>query len=263
MGGQELNLNGIIGVINTPFSNEDKIDTDSLRNYVHYSIENGVVGFLVNAMAAEVFKLTFNERKTIAETVIDEVGGRVTVIGGASSRSSNERIRNVEMLNRAGCDGVLVNIPFAEKTRYKKEIVEIAELAPGFLMVQDWDFEGFGIPVDVIKELFEEIEVFKCLKVEVKPAGVKYSNVIEATEGRLHVSGGWAGAQMIEALDRGVNAFMPTILHDVYNKVYQLHRDGKRESAIKLFNELVPILSFSHQHVDIPIHSTHHQILLQ
>ena len=82
---------------------------------------------------------------------------------------------------------------------------------------------------------------------------MKYSKVIEATEGKLHVSGGWAGTQMIEALDRGVNAFMPTVLHDVYNKIYQLHRNGNREAAIKIFNQLIPIIAFSHQHVDISI----------
>jgi 4-hydroxy-tetrahydrodipicolinate synthase len=250
----DFGLNGIIGVVNTPFTEDDKIDTDSLRRYVNHSIECGVVGFLVNAMAAEVFKLTFNERKTIAETVIDETGGRVTVIGGASSKSSNERIRNTDMLIRAGCDGVLVNIPYSEKNKFKKDINEITELAPGFLMVQDWDVEAFGIPVEVVAELFEQIELFKCLKVEVKPSGVKYSEVITATEGKLHVAGGWAGTQMIEALDRGVNAFMPTILHEVYNRIYQLHKEGKRELAIELFNKLVPILSFSHQHVDISVH---------
>lgn len=250
----EEKLNGIIGVINTPFTDDDKIDTESLRRYVNHSIDCGVVGFLVTAMAAEVDKLTFNERKIIIETVISEVGERVVVIGGASAKSPYERLRNTDMLIRSGCDGVLVNIPFSNKQKYEKDLIEIAEHSPGFLMVQDWDLGGFGIPVEIITELFNKIEEFQCLKVEVNPAGVKYSKVIEATEGKLHISGGWAGTQMIEALDRGVNAFMPTILHGVYNKIYQLHRNGNRESAIKLFNRLVPILAFSHQHVDISIH---------
>ena len=52
-------LNGIIGVINTPFTEKNEIDTESLRGYVHYGIRCGVVGFLVPAMAAEVDKLSF------------------------------------------------------------------------------------------------------------------------------------------------------------------------------------------------------------
>jgi len=247
-------LDGIIGVINTPFTDDDKIDTDSLRNYVNHSIDCGVVGFLVTAMAAEVEKLTFNERKIIIETVIDEVAERVVVIGGASAKSANERLRNTDMLIRSGCDGVLVNIPFSTKQKFEKDLLEITELSPGLLMVQDWDFGGFGIPVEIITELYYKIEGFKSLKVEVNPAGVKYSKLIEATKGKLHIAAGWSSTQMIEALDRGVNAFMPTVLHDVHNKIYQLYRNGNRESAIKLFNQLVPILAFSHQHLDISIH---------
>jgi 4-hydroxy-tetrahydrodipicolinate synthase len=205
-------------------------------------------------MAAEVDKLSFKERKLIAETIIDEVAGRVAVIGGASAKSGEECIKNAVMLNEAGCDGILVSIPYSEKNQFKEDINSIAGLSPGFLMIQDWDFDGFGIPIDVITELFREIDLFKCLKVEVKPAGVKYTKVIEATGGKLHVSGGWAGSQMIEALDRGVNAFMPTILHDVYNKIYQLHLNGAREAAINLFGKLLPILAFSHQHIDISVH---------
>ena len=247
-------LNGIIAVANTPFTDDDKIDTESLRRYVNHSIKCGVVGFLTGGMAAEVDKLSFDERKIIAETVVDEVAGRVTVIGGASAKSGEERNKYANMLNEAGCDGLLVSIPYLDRNQYQQDIYNVAALSPGFLMIQDWDFDGFGIPVDVITELFEEIDVFKCLKVEVKPSGVKYTKVIEATEGKLHVSGGWAGTQMIEALDRGVNAFMPTILHDIYNTIYRLHKEGNREAAINLFNQLLPIISFSHQHTDIAVH---------
>ena len=59
---------------------------------------------------------------------------------------------------------------------------------------------------------------------------------------------------MIEALDRGVDAFMPTILHDVYGKIYSLHKTGNRETSKQLFEKLLPIISFSHQHPDISIH---------
>ena len=96
----------------------------------------------------------------------------------------------------------LVSIPFENEKTFKNLIREIAQEVTTFLVIQDWDFHGFGIPVNVIVDLFEEIDVFKSLKVEVTPAGKKYSDVLEATGGRLHISGGWASSQMTEALDR-------------------------------------------------------------
>src|SRR5690606_32642817 len=75
-----------------------------------------------------------------------------------------------------------------------------------------------------------------------------------ATGGRLNVSGGWAVMQMIEGLKRGVHAYMPTGMHYLYSKIYRDYRQGNHTAAEKLFHELLPVLSFSNQHLDISIH---------
>ena len=60
--------------------------------------------------------------------------------------------------------------------------------------------------------------------------------------------------QMIEALDRGVHAFMPTALHQFYVRIYQLHASDQRDAARELFQRILPVLAFSNQHLDISIH---------
>ena len=247
-------LNGIIAVCNTPFDGKNEIDHGSVRRYVQHALKGGVVGFLVPAKAAEVDKLNALEREQLVATVLDEVKSRVPVIGGASAAERSERITYARRLIEAGCAGVLVSIPFSDQRSYERDVLEIAALQPDFLMIQDWDFHGYGVPVEFIADLFDRIDCFRCLKVEVVPAGVKYSEILKATAGKLHVSGGWAGGQMIEGLDRGVHAFMPTVLPEVYTKIYQLHRTGAREQAKNIFYDLLTILAFSHQHLDISIH---------
>lgn len=247
-------LAGVIGVINTPFRDDDTIDTASLERYVQHAITCGVKGFLALGMASEVNKLSKDEKEIIVRTVVTEVKGRVPVICGVSAQSQQERLRLTKIFSDLGCDGIMVNIPYETEKTFIRQVSEIAELQPGFLMIQDWAFDGYGIPIDVIVKLYHNIASFSSYKVEVVPAGVKYTEALIATKGQLHVSGGWASSQMIEALDRGVHAFMSTILPDVYNRIFQLHWSGKRDQAKSLFHELVPILAFSHQHVDISIH---------
>ncbi len=58
-------LNGIVGVMNTPFTDDNEIDFDSIKRYVNYVVECGGVGILVTAMAGEVNKLSIEERKLI------------------------------------------------------------------------------------------------------------------------------------------------------------------------------------------------------
>jgi dihydrodipicolinate synthase/N-acetylneuraminate lyase len=248
-----LDLRGIMTVLNTPFTAEDALELSGLRRNVRAALEAGVAGFLVPAMASEVDRLSAAERRSLVETVLAENAGRVPVIGGASAATAAERLQRCGELIGLGCSGVLVSIPFENEAQYEREVRELNGLSPGFLMLQDWDFRGYGLPVPLIVRLFEEVVSFRCLKVEVVPAGVKYSEVLRATGGRLHVSGGWAVMQMIEALDRGVHAFMPTGMHELYVRIDRLYREGRREQARVLFERLLPVLAFSNQHLDISI----------
>lgn len=254
-----LDLHGIISVLNTPFNNDGTIEVDGLCRNVTEAIKAGVCGFLVPAMASEVDKLSESERDLLVRTVIEVVRNqasvnKVYVIGGASSPTAATRLRIGRHLIDLGCDGILVNIPYQDDVQYARDVRAVADLQPPFLMLQDWDATGDGIPVPLITKLFDEIDVFRCIKIEVVPAGVKYSAVLEATQGRLHVSGGWAVMQIIEALDRGVHAFMPTGMHPIYTQIYSLYHEGKRDQARTLFNRLAPVLAFSNQHLDISIH---------
>jgi dihydrodipicolinate synthase/N-acetylneuraminate lyase len=249
-----LPLRGIVTVLNTPFTDRDAVDLASLRRNVRRALAAGVAGFLVPAMASEVDKLSESERLEMVAAVVDESSARVPVIGGASAAAGPPRQEIARRLIGLGCAGILVSIPFEGEERYRREIEEIASLQPEFLMIQDWDFRGFGLPVELVARLFRDIPCFRALKVEVVPAGVKYSRVLEATEGRLHVSGGWAVMQMIEALARGVHAFMPTGMHELYVKIYRLYAEGRRPQAAALFERLLPVLAFSNQHLDISIH---------
>ncbi len=161
------------------------------------------------------------------------------MIAGTTARDERESLIAADAAIHAGCDGVLVEVP--EKYRSDSRATvnffkSFASLGMPMLMIQDLDWTGFGMDVDLITELFEHIEPFKCLKIEVNPSGAKYSAVLNATGGRLHVSGGWASQQMLEALDRGVSVFMPTAMTGLFAQVMNCHQSGNREAAKKWFH---------------------------
>ncbi|MEX1344370.1 MAG: dihydrodipicolinate synthase family protein [Candidatus Limnocylindrales bacterium] len=244
---------GIVTVLNTPFDESGGIDDDAVRANVAYALDAGVAGFLVPAMASEVSKLTESERHRLVATVLDAVNGRAPVIGGASHPDALVRERIARSLIDAGCDGVLVSIAYETDDAYATAVRRLAELEPPFLMLQDWDPTGDGLPIPLIIRLYEE-GLFQSLKVEVVPAGPKYSTVSQATGGGLHLAGGWAVSQMIDALDRGVDAIMPTAMHRTYVRIHNLYQRGDRPGALALFERLLPVLAFANQHLDISIH---------
>lgn len=249
-----MDIRGIVTVINTPFDENGQIETEGLRKNMRYAIRAGVKGFLIPAMASEVLKLTEEEKELLVRIALEEAGDEVMVIAGTSAHTREARYNNFVKFMGMGCKALLVNIPFISEEEYYDEIESLDRLHPEMLVIQDWDAGGYGLPLEFITRLYENIESFKMLKIEVVPAGKKYTDVRQATNGGLLLAGGWAVGQMIEGLERGVDCFMPTGMHEIYVKIYDLFSEGKKAEAQALFEQLLPILSYSNQHLDISIH---------
>lgn len=251
-------LFGIVTVLNTPFTKNNELDLHSLRRNVRKALQAGVAGFLVPAMASEVYKLSVDERLRMVDTVLEEVNGEVPVIAGAGETDMERARQLLKLYIERGCRNVLFQIPFKDEGLFIDQFMYLAHVDPAMIMLQDWDAGGYGLPDELICRLFEEVPAFRCLKVETVPAGVKYSRILQLTNGRLHVSGGWAVSQMIEGLKRGVHAFMPTGMHFTYAKIYREYAAGNHDEAQQLFRQLLPVLAFSNQHLDISIHFFKH-----
>ena len=253
--GKELYpLKGIVTVLNTPFTKEDTIDYAALKNNIIEALNAGVAGFLVPAMAAEVYKLSLIERQRMLALVLETVERRVPVIGGAGEQDLSKSKELLKSYTKLGCENVLFQIPFVDEQQFRNHFMELAELDLEMIMLQDWDATGYGLSDELICDLFEEVPSFRCLKIETVPAGPKYSRILELTNGKLNVSGGWAVSQMLEGLHRGVHAFMPTGMHYIYTTIYRLYEEGKPKEAEALFEKIIPVLAFSNQHLDISIH---------
>ena len=247
-------LHGIVTVLNTPFTDSGTIDFHALKRNVREALNAGVAGFLVPAMASEVQKLTFDERLAMVDGVLQAVGGKVPVFAGTASASLAESKEILKSYLDLGCRHVLIQLPFVNEKQYKQNFLKLAECGPEVIMLQDWDASGYGLPDQLIMDLFDLVPSFRCLKVETNPAGIKYSKILKLSNGTLNVSGGWAVNQMLEGLLRGVHAFMPTGMHWIYTKIFSNFHRGNVNEATTLFNEILPVLAFSNQDLDISIH---------
>lgn len=247
-------LKGIVTVLNTPFTAGDKIDMPALKENAEEALQAGVAGFLIPAMASEVYKLSESERLNMVGAVLEVADEKVPVIAGAGETDISKSEKLLKSYIRIGCKNVLFQLPFQNKKQFRDHFMQLSDTGPEMIMLQDWDASGYGLPDDLICDLFENIRAFRCLKVETVPAGVKYSRILELTRGRLNVSGGWAVSQMMEGLKRGVHAFMPTGMHYIYTSIFRFFIEGRADKAEKLFQQILPVLSFSNQHLDISVH---------
>jgi len=249
-------LTGVVVSLNTPFDSAGQIDFASMARLVEMHLREGASGFLSCAQAGEVGELSVPERIEINRFVRQAVGDRAGLIAGVTSSDPMQSCIMAEAALRAGCSGVLIEIPpsfSANRASALRYCREIAQVGVPSLVIQDLDWTGSGLDISWIVEMFETLESFNCLKVEVRPAGPKYTQVREATDGKLCLAGGWAADQMIEALDRGVDIFMPTAMTRHYAEIVRTHRAGDRKAAFAKFCAILPVLAFTRQHLDISI----------
>jgi dihydrodipicolinate synthase/N-acetylneuraminate lyase len=248
-----LALHGIVPSLNTPFCADDSLDLAGIERLIGYCAEAGCGGLLILAVAGETASLTARERQALLETVMASNAGRLPVVVGVSAAGIDASVAYARRAADAGAFAVLWQPPAGlGLAGIERGMHMIGAQAPK-VMLQDLDWQGDGLPVEAIAGLFDRVPAFGAIKIETVRAGPKYSAVLEATRGRLHVSGGWAVTQMIEALERGVHAFMPTGMERIYCAIHRAYARGQADRARALFEQALPALVFANQHIDVSI----------
>lgn len=108
-------LRGILSALATPFTADGaEINEDGLRELVDGSIEAGIHGLIPCGSTGEFFVLTRDERKRVAEIVMDQTRGRVPVVPHTGSCSTAEAIELSRHAENIGADGVMVVQPYYE-----------------------------------------------------------------------------------------------------------------------------------------------------
>ena len=247
-------MQGIIPSLHTPFNEKNEIDIVSLRKLIDNTVATGCAGMLVGAVAGENVSLSFDEKNILLNECVTYNKNRIPVIISCTAKNQMERIALSKSAKELGADWILCQTP---ENVFGNELVEcfneIAEVGPDNLMIQDLSWTDYGMSDEDIILLNKNVNKFKSLKIEVLNSGPKYTRVFDITNHHLHLSGGWAIMGMIEALNRGVHALIPSTMEAIYNKIYNLYIENKIEDSRRLFSKILPVLSFTHQHIDISI----------
>ena len=98
----------------TPFKN-DKLDIDSYINLIHFHIENGTNGLVPAGTTGESPTLNHSEHEKVIELCVNESKGKLPVIAGTGSNSTEEAISLTKHAEKIGADGALIVTPYYNK----------------------------------------------------------------------------------------------------------------------------------------------------
>ena len=98
----------------TPFK-DNKLDEETYIKLINFHLENGTNGLVPAGTTGESPTLSHAEHEKVIELCINETKGKIPVIAGTGSNSTEEAVALTKHAEKAGADGVLVVTPYYNK----------------------------------------------------------------------------------------------------------------------------------------------------
>ena len=98
----------------TPFKN-NVLDEEAYIKLIHFHIDNGTSGLVPAGTTGESPTLNHKEHQKVIDLCIKESEGRIPVIAGTGSNSTDEAISLSTHAEKAGANGVLIVTPYYNK----------------------------------------------------------------------------------------------------------------------------------------------------
>lgn len=157
MNRDDVDWRGYFAACPTPFSEDGALDLPALRELLEWYAGQGLHGVLVNGTSGEWFAQSADERRQVAETAVDQVGGRMTVVIGCTDYTADLVAGHARHAMAAGADGVASTPPPYAKP-YPDEVVafyeDVARGSDAPLMVYNWPH---GTSVDMAADLLTRV----------------------------------------------------------------------------------------------------------
>ena len=98
----------------TPFKDES-LDVESYIKLIHFHLENGTSGLVPAGTTGESPTLSHKEHQQVIDLCIKESSGKIPVIAGTGSNSTDEAISLTTHAEKAGANAALIVTPYYNK----------------------------------------------------------------------------------------------------------------------------------------------------
>lgn len=123
-------IKGSLTALVTPFKN-GRVDEDAFRALVDWQIAEGTQGLVPCGTTGESPTLSHEEHARVIELCVEQAKGRVPVIAGAGSNSTDEAIMRTRHAKEVGCDAVLHVTGYYNKPNQEGQYRHFMAIAEG------------------------------------------------------------------------------------------------------------------------------------
>jgi 4-hydroxy-tetrahydrodipicolinate synthase len=158
-----MKLQGAFTAMVTPFTVNGEVDWKQLVNNVNFQIEQGIDGLVPCGTTGESPTLDNDEHSRVIEEVAKAAAGRVPVMAGTGSNSTQEAINLTEHAKDAGVDAVLSVNPYYNKPTQEglyRHFMKIADVGVPVMLYNIPGRTGIALTPATIARLSEHPNIF-------------------------------------------------------------------------------------------------------
>jgi 4-hydroxy-tetrahydrodipicolinate synthase len=238
-----LALNGMFVPCITPFTRAGRLDVDGLKACVRFWLEGKVSGLVPCGSNGEAPYLTRQERIRVIQTVLDEVKGKVPVIAGTGSMSTQETITFTKDAANLGANAALVVTPFYFKLSNKEmheHFCAVSEAVDIPIIIYNVPkFSGVSLDPVQVQNLVAENEGI----IGVKDSGGNLGAITETVRlvgDRISVLAGTADVALSTLMIGGTGAVLAVgnAFPALCNRLYEAFKNKRYEETAKLQSHL-------------------------
>lgn len=242
-------LRGVIPVLVMPFTESEEVDHDSLSRQVDFLIGSGLDACAFG-FGSEIQRLTERELDAAVSAIVTEAAGRLSVIANVAAASVVAAVERTKIAASLGADAVMMPPPYPGNLA-EHDVFEffhqVAEQTVLPIVVQDAPaVTGINLSPGLLARLGLEIERVAALKLEPLPSPAKVEEVAALVGGCVTLLGGNGGVDFYQELERGIDGTMPgPAFPEVFQRIYESHRNGQFAEARSYFTRVLPLLTAS------------------
>ena len=241
----------------TPMTETEEVNYPKLAELLDYQIENGTDAIIICGTTGESSTLTHEEHLEAIRFTVEDVAGRVRVLGGTGSNCTRTAVYLSQEAEKSGADGLLLVSPYYNKATQKglaahfKTIADSVKLPVILYNIQGRT--GVNIAPETLAWLAKNVENIVGVK-EASNSITQVAKIAQLTDGALDIYSG-NDDQIVPILSLGgvgvisvLSNIAPRETHDIVAKYLAGDVEGSRDLQLKalplvekLFCEVNPI----------------------
>lgn len=231
----------------TPFDEEGKVDTASLKRVVQFQIENGVNYLVVLGTTAESATLNQEEKELVKQTVINANKGQLPLVLGLGSNNSQAVIDEINHTDLTDFDAILSVSPYYNKPTQNGiyahfEVISKASPLP-IILYNVPSRTGSNISTETVVKLAEDFDNIIGVKEAAGDIVQAYELIQQTPKDFLVISGDdMITLPMVLGGGAGVISVIAQGFPQLFSEMVKLGLGGESKKAFKLHHKIAPAI---------------------